>query len=432
MVGIGGIGMSALAQLLQHEGGRVSGSDREASPTTDILKRAGIEVFFEHDATHIQKDTELLIYSDAVPEDNVERAFARAKGIPELSYFQVLGEVSKTKRTIAITGTHGKTTTTAMIASILKHAGKQPTAIVGSIVGDWGPAPLEREASLTGSNFLAGNSDIFVVEACEYKNHVLELSPEVLVVTNAEWDHTDFFPSLTDLQNTFKTAAGRVPPLGVVVTAPKDIAIAPILKNVQASVVDYTQEDVPELSLVGEFNRMNARAAKAAAQALCPDIPNSVVDEVLKNFKGVWRRFEYKGITPKGALLYDDYAHHPTAIKKTIEAAQEKFPDKKLVIAFHPHLYSRTRDLFSGFADALALADEVFILPVYAAREMPDPSFNHASLAEAINSRGGHAEAISGIEETVQKFSLYGADTFLCTMGAGDVYKAIEHVLHTE
>src|SRR3989338_7557687 len=182
MVGIGGIGMSALAQLLKHQGKRVGGTDREESPITTMLSQRGIPVVIGHDRCNIPADTELLIYSDAVPENNIERARAKEMGIPELSYFEALGEITKNTRTIAVAGTHGKTTVTGMLAKILLDAKKEPTAIVGSVVRDF------------DSNFLAGSSDLFVIEACEYRDHVLKLSPEILVITNIELDHTDYFP----------------------------------------------------------------------------------------------------------------------------------------------------------------------------------------------------------------------------------------------
>jgi UDP-N-acetylmuramate--alanine ligase len=182
--GIGGIGMSALAQMLALQGNNVRGSDREESPVTDMLKQKGIQVLIGQSAENLPEELDLLVYSDAVPEDNVERAAARERGIAELSYFQMLGSVSAGKNTIAIAGTHGKTTTTGMLAKVLRDAGVSPSAVVGSIVEDF------------GSNYLEGGSDLLVVEACEYRDHLLELSPQILVITNLEWDHTDYFASL--------------------------------------------------------------------------------------------------------------------------------------------------------------------------------------------------------------------------------------------
>src|SRR3989344_2823054 len=265
MVGIGGIGMSALAQLLVHQGKRVSGSDREESPTTKLLAEKGIAVSIGHDGCLIPANTELLIYSDAIWPDNPERMRAKEMKIPEMSYFEALGVVSKNMRTLAVTGTHGKTTTTGMLAAILKHAGKNPSAIIGSIVREFSPPA-------GGSNYLEGRDDLLVVEACEYKDHMLKLSPEILVITNIELDHTDYFPTLSALKDTFRKAAERVPKTGTIVTNQSDPNVKSILKNVSANVVDYTREDVPALGLIGEFNRMNARAAAAAARTVLSHI----------------------------------------------------------------------------------------------------------------------------------------------------------------
>ncbi len=218
MVGIGGIGMSALAQLFKYQGKEVSGSDRSDSPVTMMLAEKAIKVWIGNDGCNIPASTELLIYSDAVPSNNLERTRAKEMKIREMSYFEALGAVTKDSRTIAVAGTHGKTTTTGMLAKILQHAEKKPTAIVGSIVRDF------------DSNFLPGNNELFVVEACEYRDHVLKLSPEILVITNIELDHTDYFPTLEALQETFRKAVNRVPANGIIVTNQSDPTIAGVPK----------------------------------------------------------------------------------------------------------------------------------------------------------------------------------------------------------
>ena len=416
MVGIGGIGMSALAQYLDHTGHTVSGSDREESPAVTILVQKGIQVVVGHEQCFIPADTELLIYSDAVPESNIERVRAKEMGIPEMSYFEALGEVTSGARTVAVSGTHGKTTTTGMLAKILQYAEKEPTAIVGSIVRDF------------GSNFLAGKEDLFIVEACEYRDHILKLSPEILVITNIELDHTDYFPDLEALQTTFRKAVARVPARGIIITNPYDPTIAAVLSDAAAPILDYTTQTVPALRQIGEFNAQNARAAKSAARALFPHLQESYTDRALIDFKGSWRRFEYKGETPSGAMVYDDYAHHPTAIAKTIEAAREKFPDKKIVVAFHPHLYSRTRSLLQDFGRSLATADESIIAPIYAAREVHDPSVTNESVAETARRYGGVAQALDSFDVIRDKLLEYDDRHLIITMGAGDIYKVAEQI----
>jgi len=412
MVGIGGIGMSALAQLLFSREVTVTGSDREESPTTRLLEEKGIHVAIGH-ASEIPAGIELLVYSDAVQADNPERQSAREMNVRQVSYFELLGEVSKSARTVAVAGTHGKTTTTGMVAKILSDAGENPTAIIGSIVRDF------------GSNFLAGRGDLFVVEACEYRDHLLELSPEILVITNIELDHTDFFPSLSALQNTFRAAVEKVPRSGAIIANPNDSNVAAVLQGAKARVIDYTQKVVGDLQLVGEFNRENARAALAAAQAAVPTLSQEAAVKSLSEFKGSWRRFEFKGETPNGALVYDDYAHHPTAVAKTIQGARDKFPDKRIVVAFHPHLYSRTKSFLKEFAEALSTADKAIVAPIYAAREANDTSVSNHILAEVA---GGKAIALDTFDEIRAALLEEKGGTLIITMGAGDIYKVAEQI----
>jgi len=407
--------MSALAQFLKSTGRRVEGSDREASPTTELLEKTGIRVTIGHEQSIVPEGIDLLIYSDAIWSDNPERIRAKALKVPELSYFEALGEATADGKTLAVTGVHGKTTTTGMLAAILKAAGKEPTAVVGSIVRDW------------GSNYLPGREDLFVVEACEYRDHVLKLTPHILVITNVEWDHTDYFPTVEALVETFKKAAHAVPKDGAIVCDPAGPHVALALSGVKARIVDYTSADVPTLELLGEFNRDNARAAAAAARAAFPDIPDDTITDTLQSFKGSWRRFEHKGETPSGALVYDDYAHHPTAMKKTIEAVREKFPDKKVIVAFHPHLYSRTKSLMDEFADALCHADKAYVAPIYPAREAPDPCVSSEILAERARKKGGDVAALD-FDAIRRELLTEPPGSLIITMGAGDIYKVAEQI----
>ncbi len=423
-IGIGGVGMSALAQMLAHEGVTVTGSDRSESPVTELLEQKGIHVQISQAAGNVPEDAEAVVYSDAVMPDNPERAEAARRGIPQFSYFQMLGKVSvgdaaksptSEKRTIAVAGTHGKTTTTGMLTKILVDAQTNPTAIIGSIVRDF------------GSNFVAGGPELFVVEADEFRAHLLELSPEVLVITNLEWDHTDFYPTLEALQATFRKAIARVPAHGAIVTDVSNPNIAPLLTSAQAKVIDYKQERAFELLLPGNFNQNNARAAAAAARFVAPNISEEVIKNALATFHGTWRRFELKGKTVRGAEVYDDYAHHPTAIKETLKALRTK-TGGKVFVAFHPHLYSRTRDLFNDFARAFTDADEVLIAPIYAAREVDDGTVSSESLAEAITKNGVHAraESFDEIERTLKTEP--GPTDVVMTMGAGDIYKIADRI----
>ena len=416
--------MSALAQYMKNMGAEVSGSDREASPMTELLEQKGINMIIGQNADNLPKDVGTVIYSDAVPVENPERVCAERRRIPQHSYFEMLGKISKKKKTIAVAGTHGKTTTMGMLAKILGDAGASPTAIVGSIVKDF------------GSNYITGTSNLFVVEACEYRDHLLELSPQILVITNLEWDHTDFFSSLSALQETFKKAIERVPADGAIVTDPSDKNIEPLLAHAKARVIDYTKEPEYTLRLPGEFNQMNARAAAAAARVAFPTISNSIISNSLASFQGTWRRFEYKGKTKNGADVYDDYAHHPTAVRETLKAlcAKTNGPPtseasagrRKIIVAFHPHLYSRTRDLLNEFATAFASADHVYIAPIYPAREVDDGTISSDILAERIRATGTEATALGSFDAIEKMLAEVERDDTIITMGAGDIYKVAD------
>ncbi|HEY0010288.1 MAG TPA: Mur ligase family protein [Candidatus Paceibacterota bacterium] len=416
--GIGGIGMSALAQYLKAEGMEVRGTDLEESPVTEMLRAAGIEVIMgEQVAANVHPDTDLLIYSDAVKEANPERTVARERGISELSYFGMLGNVSAAKRTIAVAGTHGKTTTTGMLTRILKDAGAAPSAIIGSIIADF------------GSNYVQGASDLFVVEACEYNRHFLSLTPQVLVITNVEFDHTDYFEDLEDVQKAFRELMEKVPENGAIITDTENENIIPMLEGLAAPVIHYPAELAYPLRLPGEFNQMNARAAASAAKVLVPGLTDAQIAHSVGDFRGAWRRFDYKGKTPRGVDVYDDYAHHPTAIRETLRALRAKTTGK-VIVAFHPHLYSRTRDLLDGFARSFEDADRIIIAPIYAARETDDGSVSSELLAERIRAEGMDAEActsVSAVEDLLRETGNPG--DVIMTMGAGDLYKVADELV---
>lgn len=412
--------MSALAQMLVADGNRVAGSDREESPVTRMLEEKGITVYIGQKAENLPNELNLLVYSDAVPEDNPERVAAKERGVAQLSYFQVLGRISAGKHTIAVAGTHGKTTTTGMLAKILRDTGASPSSIVGSIVKDF------------GSNYLPGKSDLFIVEACEYRDHLLELTPEVLIITNLEWDHTDYFPTLAALQSTFRHAIERVPAGGFIITRPDDPNIQPLLENAKAKIIDYTKEPAYALRLPGTFNQDNARAAAAAARVIVPDLKETDIATALGDFHGTWRRFQYKGTVLGGVDLYDDYAHHPSAIVETLRALRQKMKDEqktgRLIAAFHPHLYSRTRDLFESFVRAFGDADEVIIAPIYAARqEEDDGTVSSELLAARVREEGVSAHAATSLEDVeLQLRGMAKPGDVIITMGAGDIYKVAD------
>lgn len=416
-IGIGGIGMSALAQLFHEQGKTVTGSDRDSSHITDMLIEKGIEVVIGHRDENVTTAHDLVVYSDAVPEDNPERAHARALATDELSYFEALGQATEHGYSIVVSGTHGKTTTVGMIAKILKDVGQDPTVVAGSILSDF------------GSNFVSGRPDFFVIEGCEYNRHFTHLHPNVFVITNIELDHTDYYHSLDEMQAAFLEVGRLVPEDGFIVCNPAPLHTRPVFHRVKGHIVPYPTTSVPELLLPGEFNKENARAAKCAVRAAFPHVDENKVDESLRDFHGSWRRFEEKGTTKGGALVLDDYAHHPTAVKKTLEAVRSRYEGKNVTVVFHPHLYSRTKSFFNEFAEALTRADEVILLPIYAAREELDESVSSEKLVAQVTKLG--TKAVHAVDFTAAKKLLTkkNSSDVIVTMGAGDVYKLAEELV---
>ena len=417
MVGIGGIGMSALAQLLVNEGKTVTGSDREPTLITSMLNEQGVSVYIGH-LDELPEGTEAVIYSDAVPIEDKERTEASNNNIPQFSYFEGLGEISKNKFTITISGTHGKTTTTGILGKILFDSKKDPTIVVGSLMKDF------------KSNFVSGKKGLLVAEGCEYKDHLLKLDTNILVITNIEFDHPDHFKDLRHVQETFKTAVDQLPDDGVIITNPNDANIAPVLEGVTKKVIDYTKVDVSDTGMK-HFDEMNAKAAKATALAYDSSLEDKEINKSISSFGGTWRRFEYKGTTQKGTKVYDDYAHHPTAVAVTLLMAKE-MPFEKIAVAFHPHLISRTKAFFNEFADALSIADKIIVAPIYRARsEKEEEGITSEKLVEVMKSKGQDAKYIESFSDIKKELEENTGDVdLIITMGAGDIYKVSDDLVN--
>ncbi|MFZ3011708.1 MAG: cyanophycin synthetase [Minisyncoccia bacterium] len=398
-IGIGGIGISALAKMAISRGMEVSGINDEESPKTlDSLRKEGATVYFQKDFGELP-EADLYVYSDAWLYRGPEIIKnAKDTGKMVMNYFEALGEFAKEYKVIAIAGTHGKTTTTAMLAEILIEAGLDPTVIVGSFVKKF------------DSNFRKGNSEYLVVEADEYNKHFLNFHPFIAVVTNIEADHLDCFKDLAEIENAFDK----------------------FLSQSQNKILAYTQylEKVPKLSVPGVHNRMNAAAALAVADVL--NINQETAQKSLSEFTGTWRRLEKKGETKKGTIIYDDYAHHPTEIRASLEGLRELYPkgQKNITVLFQPHLYSRTKALFDDFVKSFKGADQILLLPIYFAREAKDDSVSSEKLAEAIKGTGEEARAFASFEEA-EAFVLnskWGPKDVFVTMGAGEAYKVADKV----
>ncbi|MCA9361863.1 UDP-N-acetylmuramate--L-alanine ligase [Candidatus Kaiserbacteria bacterium] len=408
-IGIGGIGMSALARHFKTEKKVVSGSDRSLSNITKQLDTEGIQVFGEQVASNITNDIELIVYTEAMAKDHEEMMAAKELDVPMMNYFEALGLAMNPYYLIAVAGTHGKTTTTAMITDVFEAAGKDPTAVIGSL------------RAKTKSNYRAGKSKYAIVEACEYKRDFLSLRPDILVITNIEHEHVDYYKDLKDVQSAFRALCEQVNENGVIVTDTTNPSIAPVVNGLTVPVVNYLEYVDLQLPLKqpGMHNRLNAAVATAVAKR--EKISSDVAINALTHFAGTWRRFEFKGEL-NGAVVYDDYAHHPTEIRASINAARELYPDRKLVIAFQPHTFTRTKALFTEFAKAFGEADAVVLLPIYSAREQNESGVSSRELSVKALEYIDDARYVESIEAAEQYLRQTITDQdILMVMGAGDV-----------
>ena len=444
-VGIGGIGMSGLAELLKSVGLEVTGSDLSEGEQVLRLRTLGIPVFLGHHAENVQ-GADVVVYSSAVHDSNPEVATARSMGIPVIKRAEMLAEVMRVKRGIAIAGTHGKTTTTSMTGAILMEAGLDPTIIVGGRMREVGTARL-------------GRGEYLVAEADEFDRSFLALSPMLALINNIDLEHLDTYRDLQDLQETFARFARSVPFFGAAILGLDDPHVQEIRPLVSRRVVTYgltpqadlTARDVVlertgsrfvafadreftgavSLQVAGLHNIKNALGALAVAREL--SIPFATAARALAEFKGVIRRFEKKG-ERAGVVVIDDYAHHPTEVAATLAAARQSYPDRRIVALFQPHLYSRTKDMAHQFGAAFLNADVLLVTPVYGSREAPREGVTGALVADAATARGHRAARFiadrKGILDALE-WELKDGD-LLITMGAGDVLHFGEDYLKKE
>ncbi|MBM2826292.1 MAG: murC [Dehalococcoidia bacterium] len=443
-VGIGGIGMSAIARVLLEDGYRVSGCDQNLSSITEGLERLGITVHEGHNPSHLQ-GVDTVIVTSAVKGDNPEIGAALEQGVPVVKRAEMLGRIMEDRYGIAIAGTHGKTTTSSMISVMLLRAGLDPTILVGGEIAE------------LGSNGRLGKSPYLVVEADEYDGSFLHLKPKIAVVTNIDDDHLDYYGDKAAIVDAFYRFMALVPPDGHLVVCSDDLTLASlegVIPSVTGNITTYAlglpahwsvkelrlnarggtdflllhngvTEGCISLSIPGRHNVSNALAAVAVGHLLGLDM--DTVTGALSDFQGAKRRFEIKGEV-KGVTVVDDYGHHPTEVKATLAAARERYGDRRLLCLFQPHTYSRTALLMGQFATAFTVADEVCVTEIYAAREDNSWGVSGADLANAI--RVPKAVYTAGLEEAADRLAkeLRPGDV-LITMGAGDVYRAGEMVL---
>ena len=407
-IGIGGIGISAIARMMLAEGVRVSGSDVAESKVTEELRKCGAEISIGQGISLVPKGADLIVYSNALL--NYDPKFFKALQslqIPMRSYPEVLGKISAEKFTIAIAGTHGKTTTTAMTGTVLKDCGLDPTIVVGSI--------LARE----GTNFVAGKSKYLVVEADEYRRAFLNLSPRILAITNIDADHLDYFKDIGDIISAFGELVAKIPKDGFLVVNSHAPNMAEIVRGARCRIADWSTILAPKISLHGAHNVANAKVALAVAKILGVDETGAW--KSLSEFRGTWRRFEYKGKTARGALVYDDYAHNPAKVRAALAGAREAHPKDKIRVVFQPHLFSRTKSLLAEFAKSFGDADEVVLLPIYAAREHDDGSVSSEVLAAEIKMSQTQVSVLRTFEEAEKYLTKFSAGDVIITMGAGDI-----------
>ncbi len=447
-IGIGGIGLSGLADLFVDAGVVVSGSDVAPSLITDRLKQRGVTIFSESQSQHIDPAIQLVIRSAAVPDTDPEVSESLKKGIPVIIYPEALAQFSKKyAKRIVISGTNGKSTTTAMIATIFETAGLDPTAMVGSMLPAWG----NRSSRL-------GESDTMIMEACEWRGHMMLQKPTTLVLTNLELEHTDFYKDLPQLLAAFETYANTVPENGTTLLNQDREELRNLSLDTKARIIRYgthAQSEVRatnvvkragvqeltiqcgnrgkitvRLRLPGDYNVENALAATACAYA--HQVPLEKIAEGLNAYQGLWRRFQLCG-TVNGAHVYSDYAHHPDAVKRLLEGAKDFDPGKRVTFVFQPHQHRRTKDLFEGFTKSFGAAGNIYIADIYdvAGREAAeDQDVSARDLVEALLKQGLHAEYAPDLPALQQKLvtSLTENDT-LIVAGAGDIYLFAEEFI---
>ena len=443
-IGIGGISMSGLAEILLEEHFTISGSDARVSDLTRHLEHMGVTVYYGQAASNIKEGVDLVVYTAAIREDNPEFLRARELNIPMMSRAELLGQIMDNyENSIAIAGTHGKTTTTSMISQILLAAKADPTITVGGIL-----------KALDG-NLRVGKSNIFVSEACEYTNSFLHFYPKYSIVLNVEAEHLDFFKDIQDIRHSFHQFLSNTKKDGAILLngeidnykeltegLPNEVITFGLTDSCDYHPADITfnekacasftamHHDTPvmkvSLNVPGMHNVSNALAAIALALDL--KIPVEAIVAGLSAFGGADRRFQYKG-TVDGITVIDDYAHHPTEIRATLTAAKN-YPHKRLVLVFQPHTYSRTKAFLNDFADVLSLADVVVLADIYAAREKNTYGISSKDLLEVLEKKGTDCHYFPSFEE-IEKFLLKNCmnGDLLITMGAGDIVNVGEHLL---
>lgn len=448
LIGIGGIGVSALARLFRAHGVRVTGSDVAENEETAHLRAVGITVAIGHRSRHLEENTDAVVYSSAVLEDNPERKRAEELKIPQFSYTEALGVIMDHYEGIAVSGTNGKTTTTALAGKMFEAAGNDPTVVVGGHVPGW------------DRNLRIGRSRFFIAEGCEYRRNMLNLRPKAIVMTNIEEDHLDYYKDITDIENAFAEYISRIPEDGIIVYNHDDPRCRALVEKVEVQKVSYGFQDGAHMRIVskgivdgmqvfslvfketllaefetalpGRFNLSNIAAAATLAYVY-GGVEVQDISDAVSHFKGTWRRFERVGMYGN-AFVVSDYAHHPTAVAATIQGAKELYPNRRVIAVFQPHQKDRTIKLFNEFVKAFDEADEIILAEVYevAGRNNASQNISSNDLVEAIRKRNPKAQLTfaANLDEIVALLETHmGKDELILIMGAGDIDKVARMIV---
>lgn len=437
-IGIGGTGMSGIAKVLLEKGYPVSGSDLVGSSTTRRLEQLGAVIFEGHHPSHIPEEVDVVVVSSAVPRDNSEVVAARARNIPVIQRAEMLSRLMQYQKGIAVAGSHGKTTTTSMISLVLQHNRLDPTIVVGGEIND------------IGGNAKLGRGEYLVAEADESDGSFLRLEPAIVVVTNIEDDHLDYYENLENIIAAFRQFVNKVPPGGTAIMCTDDPNVRRIMDSCSGRVItygsvepaNYTTGDIQAegrgtkatvfyqgsplgqltLQVPGKHNVLNALAAVAVAREVGLDFNETA--ESLKSFRGVNRRFQLTGAA-KGVEVIDDYAHHPTELKATLAAARQSRPGQRIIAVFQPHRFSRTKFLWPEFGKAFRDADLVVVGDIYPAGEKPIPGVSAELIVDAIRAQGQEVWHLPSREEIVERLTTEAkAGDLVLTLGAGNIWIA--------
>jgi len=436
-IGIGGIGMSALARYYHSKGAKVSGYDKTPSSLTKELEDAGMSIHYEENVNLIPKDAELVVYTPAVPKEHEELVYYQRQGYKVVKRSDVLQIVTESSFNICIAGTHGKTTITTMVAHLLRHTGYGCNAFLGGISVNY------------ETNFWSSERNVSVVEADEYDRSFLKLSPDIAIITAMDPDHLDIYGTAEEMEKAFVEFSGRIKPGGLLISkfglkrttdlkGSRRLTYAVQNKSAEAHaekirmmngsyefdvVIKDKRIEKATLNIGGLHNVENAIAAITAASSL--NIDDEKIKAAIADFKGVKRRFEYIIKTP-GLVFIDDYAHHPEELRALISGAKSLFSDKKCTVIFQPHLYTRTKDLADGFAEVLDVADTVILLPIYPARELPIPGVSSEMILDKMKNKNKKVMDKEELKDWIM--TSFDKKGVLVTAGAGDIDLLVEPI----